>query len=288
MQIKRGEGGEGARPDPVAVLAALREGTSGTLVDLSQPVDHLTPRDAEQSPYAMCMWSHPSISADENARAGAKNGIGFAVERVELDLHTGTHIDAFGHCVVNSSMHGGLTIDAVVTNAGLAELGIESAPAIVARGVLIDAPGVLGRSLESGEVITVEVIERALDRQESELMAGDVVLFRTGWAQYSRVDNDRFLAGWPGIGIDGARWLVDRGVIAVGADTHALEVWPPEEPQVHWPVHQELLVRAGVYIIEHANLEELAERGAYTFLCLCLPIRFVGGTASPIRLTAVL
>ena len=285
---KRNTDAKAAGPDPATVLAALREGVSGTLVDLSQPVDRLTPRDAEQSPYAMCMWSHPSISAQENARAGARNGIGFAVERVEFDLHTGTHLDALGHCVVNSSMHGGLTVDAVVTNAGLAALGVETAPAIVARGVLIDAPDAVGRPLESGEVITVEVIERALSHQGAKVTTGDVVLVRTGWAQYSRVDNDRFLNGWPGIGLDAARWLVDRGVVAVGADTHALEVWPPEDPNVHWPVHQELLVRAGVYIIEHANLEELARRRAYSFLCLCLPIRFVGGTASPIRLTAVL
>lgn len=270
------------------VLAALASATAGTVVDLSQPVDRLTPRDPEQSPYAICMWSHPSASRLEHARAGAENEVGFAVERVELDLHTGTHIDALGHCVIDTSMHGGLSVDDVVTDAGLNKLGIETAPPIVSRGVLIDVPAATGRPLESGEAITVETIERALERQASPILPGDVVLLRTGWAQYYRLDNERFLGGWPGIGLEAARWLAGLGVVAVGADTHALEVWPPEDARVHWPVHQELLVRSGIYIIEHANLEEVAARDAHTFLCLCLPVRFVGGTASPIRLTAVL
>lgn len=235
----------------------------------------------------MCLWSHPAASRAEHARAGAENDVGFAVERVELDLHTGTHIDALGHCVIGGFMHGGLTVDEAVTNNGLVRLGIETVPPIIARGVLLDMPAVFGRALESGEVISIDAIGRALERAGSTVEPGDVVLIRTGWAEYYGTDNERFLSGWPGIGIDAAQWLAEQKVVAVGADTHALEVWPPEDRHVHWPVHQELLVHAGIYIVEHASLEELARQGAYRFLCLCLPIRFVGGTASPVRLTAI-
>ena len=235
----------------------------------------------------MCMWSHPAASRAEHARAGAENDVGFAVERVEMDLHTGTHIDALGHCVIGPSMHRGLTVDEAVANGGLTHLGIDTAPPIIARGILLDMPAAFGRALESGEAISVDAIRSALERADSEVEPGDVVLIRTGWARYSGTDNERFLNSWPGIGIDAARWLADQKVIAVGADTHALEVWPPEDEHTHWPVHQEFLVRAGIYIIEHANLEELARHEAYRFLCLCLPIRFVGGTASPVRLTAI-
>lgn len=273
---------------PETVLGALQAALSGIVVDLSQPVDRSTPRDAEQSPYALCMWSHPLASQREHAHAGAQNEVGFAVERVELDLHTGTHIDALGHCVAGSLMHGSLSVEDVVTNAGLSRLGIENVPPLVTRGSLFDIPAVVDHPLEDGEVITIEMLERALHRQRSHIKAGDIALIRTGWATHYGVDNRRFLDGWPGIGIDAARWLKERGVVAVGADTHALEVWPPEDAHIHWPVHQELLVQSGIYIIEHANLEETARRETYTFLCLCLPIRFVGGTASPIRLTAVL
>jgi kynurenine formamidase len=274
--------------DGASVIQALRIPRAGIVVDLSQPVSRSTPRDAEQSPYALCMWSHPVASQSEHAKAGAENKVGFAVDRVELDLHTGTHIDALGHCSIGPLMHSGLRVDDVVTNAGLSQLGVETVPPILARGLLLDMPGSLGRPLETGEVIDIAAITATLDRQGTRIETGDVVLIRTGWATYYGVANERFLEGWPGIGVEAGRWLIALGVSAVGADTHALEVWPPEDMRVQWPVHQEFLVRAGVFIIEHANLEELASRGAYEFLCLCLPIRFVGGTASPIRLTAVI
>jgi kynurenine formamidase len=190
---------------PTAVLQALQAGTNGTVLDLAQPVWRGSPRDSEQSPYTICMWSHPVASRHDHAFAGAHNDVGFAVERVELDLHTGTHIDALGHCVVGDRMYNDVLVDEAVTNQGL-----------------------------------------------------------------------------------GTRWLVEQRVAAVGSDTFAFEVWPPEDPHVQWPVHQELLVRAGVYIIEQARLDEAAQVERYEFLCLCLPVRFVGGTASPIRLTAVL
>jgi hypothetical protein len=49
-----------------------------------------------------------------------------------------------------------------------------------------------------------------------------------------------------------------------------------------------MLVETGTYIIEQADLEELAVAAPPEFLCLCLPILFVGATASPIRLLAVI
>jgi hypothetical protein len=39
-----------------------------------------------------------------------------------------------------------------------------------------------------------------------------------------------------------------------------------------------LLVRAGIYIIEQANLEEISKEEVTQFLCLCLPPKFNGGT----------
>lgn len=269
-------------------LKALLSRTTGQVIDLTQPLSPGSPRDPEQSPYSICMWSHPGPSSSAHRSDGAVNGIGFAVERVELDLHTGTHLDALGHCTVNGQMYNDFAAQDVVTNRGLAKLGIENVPPLITRGVLVDLPAAYGRPLEAGEVVSVEAVRHALDRQQSQVIPGDIVLFRTGWAQFYGVDNQRYLAGWPGIGVDVARWLVEKRIAAVGADTLGLEVWPGEDPHIQWPVHHELLVRAGVYIIEHANLETAARLLAHEFLCVCLPIRFVGGTASPIRLTAVL
>ena len=44
-----------------------------------------------------------------------------------------------------------------------------------------------------------------------------------------------------------------------------------------------LIVRAGIYIIESLNLEELARDGVREFAFVCLPLKLRGGTGSPVR-----
>jgi kynurenine formamidase len=55
-----------------------------------------------------------------------------------------------------------------------------------------------------------------------------VVIFHSGWNQLLGVDDERWLAAHPGLGEDGAEFLAAKGVVAVGADTPALEVIPFE------------------------------------------------------------
>jgi arylformamidase len=73
---------------------------------------------------------------------------------------------------------------------------------------------------------------------------------------------------------DGARWLVERGVRLVGADTLSIE---PETDD--YPVHR-VLLGAGVVIVEGLNLAAVAA-GSYHFVCLPLPI--TGGDGAPAR-----
>ena len=44
-----------------------------------------------------------------------------------------------------------------------------------------------------------------------------------------------------------------------------------------------LIVRAGILIIESLRLEELAADGVREFAFVCLPLKFRGGTGSPVR-----
>jgi kynurenine formamidase len=260
----------------------------GRIFDLSQPICVESPRlPMLMSPYSICMWSNPISSRHFLEETYAiENAIGYADERVEFDLHTGTHIDALGHTFTNDRTYNGFTVREVVTNWGLKRLGIENLPPVVARGVLIDVPALRGRDLEPGEVVAASDLERALSRQDVVIERGDVVLIRTGWARYY-TDPETYVAGWPGIGLDAATWLVEHDVSIVGADTMGVEVYPDEVATVHAPVHQYLLARSGVYILEQANLDPIADADVYVFLCLCLVPRFVGGTAAPVRLVAL-
>jgi kynurenine formamidase len=273
---------------PQRLLDALALVRGGRVFDLSMPLSTASPRmPVVQSPYSLCLWSNPYVGQGSYEREGARNGVSFADERVTLDLHTGTHIDALAHAWIGDRTYNGLRMEEVVDNWGLRKLGIEHLPPLLTRGVLLDIPRAVGRALEPGEVVGPDELETASRQQGAVVQPGDIVLIRTGWGAFWGVDNDTYLRDSPGLGIEGARWLTDRGVAVAGADTMLLEVYPPEAPEIQYPVHQHLLARAGTYIIEQAALDELARAEAFEFLCVCTAPKFEGATAAPVRLTAV-
>jgi len=112
------------------------------------------------------------------------------------------------------------------------------------------------------------------------------VLFHTGWMNVAE-DKARFMAGEPGLGVDGARYLADLGVVAVGSDTWAVEVLPSEDPDQAFPVHPELLAKNGVYILENMDTRALAADGAHEFLFVLGQPRFVGAVQAVINPVAI-
>jgi kynurenine formamidase len=121
----------------------------------------------------------------------------------------------------------------------------------------------------------------ALERQRTEVRAGDVVLVHTGWGSLFGVDNAAFNASAPGIGLEAGQYLVDREVVLVGSDTWATEVVPNPNPELAFPVHQLLIPRSGIYIFENLLTEELARARAYEFAFLFAPLKLKGATGSP-------
>jgi kynurenine formamidase len=89
----------------------------------------------------------------------------------------------------------------------------------------------------------------------------------------------------PGVDRSGSEWLAERSVFAVGIDNVVWDIPGDFDPAVRstLPGHVILLVRAGIYIIENVYLESLAADGVNEFLFVCLPLKFQGGTGSPVR-----
>ncbi len=109
-----------------------------------------------------------------------------------------------------------------------------------------------------------------------------MVCIRTGWGRFYMTDNDRYVAGEPGIDLDAAQWLTSRDVVAIAADNMALEVLPgTRHPQVIMPVHQHCLAEAGVHIIENMALDELMADGITSFCFMLAPVKFKGATGCP-------
>jgi kynurenine formamidase len=113
------------------------------------------------------------------------------------------------------------------------------------------------------------------------------VLFRYGWAQLWGTPAEYNASALPGIGLEVARWLVERKVTVTGSDTSVTEVSPSPVRGAAIPVHQELMMKNGIFNIENLTFEELAAERAYEFLFVATPIRFKGATGSPLRPLAI-
>ncbi|MDQ4129192.1 MAG: cyclase family protein [Actinomycetota bacterium] len=198
--------------------------------------------------------------------------------------HTGTHIDALCHQADTLTLCGGVPVGEVQTSRGFTRLGVEEIPPIVAPGVLLDVAAKDGvDSLGPDRVVTVADLEACCERQGVGVEAGSVALVRLGNARFWD-DEERYLAG-PGMDGDAARWLAERGVVAVGADNMAWDAPGFEDPELGCLLagHLILLARHGIYIVENLALDELADVGHHHFEFVCTPLKLVGATGSPVR-----
>lgn len=222
---------------------------------------------------------------------GATLGSNLAVGNDDL-LYTwmgiGSQIDGLGHMGINHVYYNGNRAQDFVVTTGLTKLATHELPPIVTRGVVLDITRVLNTDmLAEGTPINRKEIEAAANAQEIAIESGDVVLLHTGWLSLLDVDNERFMAGQPGLGLDGARYLAELGVVAVGADNWALEVIPAEDAEQAFPVHPELLAKNGIYILENMDTRELVADGVSEFLFVLGQPKFEGAVQAIINPIAI-
>lgn len=198
----------------------------------------------------------------------------------------GTQFDGLGHIGTRRNgddvFYNGFRRSEFGTAGGLTRLGIENVGAIITRGVLIDIAGYKNVTrLPVGTVITVEDVVATLRKHSLEIREGDAVFFHTGHGQLWMVDNDEYNSGEPGIGMDVALWLAEKKILMTAADSWAVEVLPGEEPNILFPVHQELIGKRGIYNLENLDLSGLVADEVYEFAFFFSPVKFKGATGSP-------
>ncbi len=210
------------------------------------------------------------------ATQGTNEGI-FNDDLLMTWLGIGSQIDGLGHFGIGHRYYNGVHVSEFLQPDGVTTFGIHTLPPIVTRGVLLDVAAFKSvKRLDGGTPINKTELEGAARRQGVELRRGDVVILNTGWQAVATEDPETFLASEPGLGVEGAEYLVGKGVVAVGADNWALEVFPSENEQEWGIVHQMLLARNGVYILENMRTDELVADGVSEFLFTLGAARFVG------------
>ena len=95
------------------------------------------------------------------------------------------------------------------------------------------------------------------------------------------IDNDAYNAGEPGIGLEGARWLVEQGIVLKGADSTSGEVLPGEDPDRPYDVHRLMIMQHGIHNLENLNLDEIAADEVWEFAFMFSPLPLKGATGSP-------
>ena len=72
-----------------------------------------------------------------------------------------------------------------------------------------------------------------------------------------------------------------------GADSGATEVNPNPNPDLVVPVHQELMMKNGIFNLELMDFSTFHSEKVYKFLFVFTPLRLKGATGSPGRPIAI-
>ncbi|MBE0577393.1 MAG: cyclase family protein [Desulfuromonadales bacterium] len=164
--------------------------------------------------------------------------------RLSLGSHTGTHIDAPRHFVEN-----GATVD---------QLSLE---VLVGEAYVVECTAT--------REISAEILERLTLPSKVERL-----LFKTGNSDLWSLGQKAFFEDFAALTLDGAEWLVQKGVTLVGIDYLSIQRFHDSNAT------HEVLLGAGVVVLEGLNLAGVTQ-GLYDLTCL--PLYVVGAEGAPAR-----
>lgn len=251
------------------------------IVDLSIPIENDVPADPPFQRLTMTYSGHqqtagtlaslfPGLSASD-----LPDGQGWAVERLDISTHNGTHLDAPWH--YHSTMDNGqraITIDEVPLDW------------CCQPGVKLDF-----RHLPDGHVVTPGEIDAELARIGHVLSPLEIVVLNTkAGERYGAAD---YVDSGCGVGRDGTLHLVRQGIRVVGTDgwswdapfSHTLRRFTEtKDPAIIWEGHKAGREAGYCQIEKLHNLEALPPTG---FLISCLPVKIKDASAGWTRAVAI-
>ena len=199
----------------------------------------------------------------------------WAIERIELITHNGTHLDAPYHFA--STMNGGeraITIDEVPLDW------------CFQPGVKLDF-----RHLPDGHVVTAAEVEAELSRIGHSLSPLEIVVVNT--AAGLRYGQDDYVTAGCGMGYEATMYLLERGVRLTGTDgwswdapfIHTREKYLDSgDPSLIWEGHKAGRDIGYCHLEKLHNLEALPPSG---FTIACFPMKIRAASAGWTRAVAI-
>jgi len=203
------------------------------------------------------------------------DGEAWAVEKVELITHNGTHLDAPYH--FHSTMNKGeraITIDEVPLDW------------CFRPGVKLDFS-----QLPDGYVVTANDVQQELQRIEHTLKPLEIVLVNTRAG--SAYGSDDYVEAGCGMGYEATMYLLEQGVRVTGTDawswdapfTHTAENYAKDsDPSIIWEGHKAGMDIGYCHLEKLHNLEALP---SYGFTVSCFPVKIKGASAGWTRAVAI-
>ncbi len=192
----------------------------------------------------MCQWAGEEIVAAGALSSTPEDEAN--VTRLVLTSHTGTHVDPPRHFV-----HGGVTVDAIPLDRWVGPCWVADLTG--------SAPEVTAADLEAAGV--PDGVERLILKTRNSGL----------WKSAPDTFDDRFVA----LSLDGAEWVVSRGIRLVGIDYLSIGPFHTTGVETHL-----MLLQNDVLIVEGLDLG-VVEPGAWELLCL--PLKLRGGDGAPAR-----
>lgn len=204
------------------------------------------------------------------------DGEAWAVEKVELITHNGTHLDAPYH--FHSTMNKGeraITIDEVPLDW------------CFQNGVKLDF-----RHFEDGYVVTEQDVVNELERIGHVLQPLDIVIVNTRAG--SRYGESDYVSSGCGMGFEATLYLLKQGVKLTGTDA-----WSWDAPFIHtaqkyqetkdasliWEGHKAGKEMEYCHLEKLHNLESLPATG---FMLSCFPVKIRAASAGWVRAVAII
>lgn len=279
---------------PQMVAAAADLVRKGTVFSLALPLDSqgpMTGKGVRVNPQHFMLWDGGDIMSGAQDLMPAR----WTDDAVYMCLQSSTQWDALAHVFFEGTMYNGYGPENV-TSRGAGKNSITNLRSrAVGRGVLLDVARSKGkRWLDRSEPISAGDLEACAGVEGVEVGEGDFVLVRTG-----QILERREAGSWedyaggpaPGLAVSAADFLCPRHVAAVATDTWGAEVLPNETKDVFQPLHQIIVVNAGIYIGEMWDMEELAadcaDDGIYEFMLVAPPLTITGSVGSPVNPQAI-
>ena len=255
-------------------------------VDLSIPIENGVESDPpgarpqvtyirHEESVGMLAASFPGLTADDLPERQ-----GWAVERITLSTHNGTHMDAPWH------FHA--TQDAALQGGAVPALTIDQIPLDWCQrpGVKLDF-----RRFQDGYVATAADVRAELERIGHTLQPYDIVVVNTrAGALYGQ---EGYVAAGCGMGREATLWLCEQGVRIVGTDgwswdapfVHTAKRWAEtRDPAIIWEGHKAGRERGYFQMEKLHNLEALPPFG---FEISCFPVKIRAASAGWIRAVAI-